>query len=255
MQGDEFAHLVKQAAQQQTQDIGKPFAFGHIASYDPTTGRCRAIVPSLMGEDGTPVLTPWMKLGTSFSGSGYGFQACPKGGASFANPTSGEQIMICIVDGESGTALAGVMLFDQNSQPPFPNMAPGECGMKAASGSFVYMHEDNSIEINTTQSNGDVAINAGSGDVNVTTTGKATINASECDLPENTKITGDLLISGNLKLGGTIQSDTGGQYAGDLATAGEIISKVGPNQVALSTHTTEGVQTGGGTSGPPTPGT
>lgn len=255
MHGDEFAHLIKQAAQQQAQER-RPFAFGHIASYDPATGRCRAIIPNLMGEDGTPVLTPWMKLGTSFSGTGYGLQVAPMGGASFDNPTQGEQILVCIVDGESGTALAGVMLFSDTDQPPFPDMQPGEAALQAAAGNFVYLDEDGGIEVNTEAMNGAILVKSGTGDVTIDTTGNVIVeSAALCDLRAPTKVTGDLTTTGNLLLGGSIQSETGGDYGGSIATTGDVIANKGVSQVSLANHTTNGVTTGSDVSGPPTPGT
>lgn len=226
---DELSHILKQGAQQQWQEQ-RPFAFGHIASYDPATGRCRCIVPTLRGEDGTPVLTPWIKLGTGYSGNGFGLQVCPEGGASYENPTAGEPVLLCIVDSESGTTVAGMMLFNDNTMPPFPNIQPGEAGMKASTGSFLYLHQDNSVEINTTENNGVVNINAGSGDVNVNTTGV-------CSLPANTVVNGTLTVTGPLQLAGAIQSETGGIYAGNIETGGNVVAKAGTaDSVGLDTH-------------------
>lgn len=176
---DQFMHLLKQGAQQQTQEI-RPFVFGHIANVDPTTSRIRAVLPTLRGDDGTPVLTPWMKLGTIFSGNGYGFQVAPKGGASLENPTAGEQVLVSIVDSGSGVTLSAVMTFSDAQPPPFPDLVGGECGLMADGGSFVKLKADKSITIDTSTGNGNVIVNAG--------TGKTTVNADEVDVVAATKV-------------------------------------------------------------------
>lgn len=242
---DQFAHMIKQAASQQN-DQPRPFAFGHIASYDPKTGRVRVIIPTLRGDDGTPVLTPWMKLGTAFAGNGFGLQVAPEGGASFDNPTAGEQVLVSIIDADSGTSLAASMLFSDAQLPPFPDMVGGEFGLQAKGGSFVRLKADKSLVLDTSAGGGNVVVNAG--------TGKVQVTGAEIDLTGLVKITGDLWLSG------TIKGVLGAIYAGAIATAGELFAKFGTGgQVSLSGHThTQAIDSHGDSESPtaaPTGGT
>lgn len=71
---------------------------------------------------------------------------------------------------------------------------------------------------------------------------------------------GNVIVQGNLQLQGAIQNVTGGQYAQDINTAGEVHAKFGTGgQVGLSTHThTQPNDSHGDTESPvsaPTPGT
>jgi|SRR5581483_1028319 len=69
------------------------------------------------------------------------------------------------------------------------------------------------------------------------------------------QLNGNVVLNGNLQINGSIQNLTGGTYAGDLKTSGNVIAGVGTgDQVGLKTHTHGGVSTGSGTSGAPTPG-
>ena len=69
-------------------------------------------------------------------------------------------------------------------------------------------------------------------------------------------INGNLIVSGNLQLGGAIQSQPGSTYSGDIKTAGNVIAgDGGADQIGLQTHKHSGVQTGGGQSGSPVAGT
>lgn len=68
-------------------------------------------------------------------------------------------------------------------------------------------------------------------------------------------LNGDVQVAGAFQVAGAIEAVGGGVYAGDLKTAGNIIAGVGgADQVGLKTHTHGGVQTGGGTTAAPTPG-
>jgi len=62
-------------------------------------------------------------------------------------------------------------------------------------------------------------------------------------------ITGDLAVTGNLLLGGTIQAHPGGTYTGAIQTSGNVIAGFGTgDQVGLQTHThKQGVDSRGDT--------
>lgn len=81
---------------------------------------------------------------------------------------------------------------------------------------------------------------------------------AELDLPAGIPFTinGNVIVNGNFQLSGAIENQTGGTYAGDIKTAGNIIAGIGgADQVGLKTHVHAGVQPGGGSTNPPTGGT
>ncbi len=143
---DEIMHMVKQAAAQQAGDY-KPFVYGHIASYDPTLHRVKLIVPSMRDDDDKPVLTGWMPLGTLGVGDSYGVQIAPVGGATFDEPTKGEQALIKVIDPDQGTGLAAHLAFNNTMAPPFKDLKPGEIAVKGQAGAYLRMHQSGDIEI------------------------------------------------------------------------------------------------------------
>jgi hypothetical protein len=142
---DELLHQVKHAAGQQ-QDGYRPDVYGHVASYDPATHRVRLVIPSLSDGDGNYVLTGWMPLGTIAAGNGWGVQIAPMGGASVQNPTAGEKCKVSIMERAYGVTVCAEMCFDQVYGPPFPGMKPGEIGLKAAAGQYIYLDDAGQIQ-------------------------------------------------------------------------------------------------------------
>jgi hypothetical protein len=72
----------------------------------------------------------------------------------------------------------------------------------------------------------------------------------------NAAVTGSLIVDGNLELEGNIQSQSGGLYAGDIKTSGDVFAGFGGgDQVGLQTHKHGGVQTGSGQTTAPVAGT
>lgn len=126
MQGDEFGHMIRHLATQGG-DL-TPFRYGHIASYDATQHRVRCIIPSMTDQDGTPLLSGWMPMGTLSAGSGFGIQAVYQGGASVANPTAGEQVLIGVFDRQRGVAAVPCIFYHANSKPPATNLPTTEDG-------------------------------------------------------------------------------------------------------------------------------
>lgn len=56
--------------------------------------------------------------------------------------------------------------------------------------------------------------------------------------PGQTKVTGNLVVEGNMQISGDFKDLAGtGPYNKDIKTSGDVIAKVGAGQVALSTHT------------------
>jgi hypothetical protein len=72
--------------------------------------------------------------------------------------------------------------------------------------------------------------------------------------PAGINLTGNVTITGNLLLGGSLESDSGGVYAGNLRTSGEVTAGFGTGDaVGLKTHLHSVPPSG--TTGPPTAGT
>lgn len=126
MSADQFLHLIKQAAAQGG-DV-TPFRYGHIASYDPLLHRCRCIIPSMTDQDGAPLLSPWMPMGTLSGGAGYGVQMIYAGGATVDNPTAGEQVLIAVFDRQRGVSAVPCMFFHGTAQPPATNLPTTQDG-------------------------------------------------------------------------------------------------------------------------------
>ena len=125
MFADQLTHLLKQSAH--TGDV-KPFLYGHIASHDPLQHRVRCIIPSMMDQDGNPTLSPWMPMGTMSVGPGSGVQVMYQGGATAANPTGGEQVLIAMFDRHRGVAAVPCMFYNAAHKPPatkLPSIANG----------------------------------------------------------------------------------------------------------------------------------
>jgi hypothetical protein len=59
--------------------------------------------------------------------------------------------------------------------------------------------------------------------------------------------TGNVTFKNNIQLAGSLQSDTGGEYGGDLKTSGDVVA----GTISLKSHRTSGVTTGTGISGAP----
>jgi phage gp45-like len=169
---NEFLHNVKFAAQQQTEDYA-PFVYGHIASYDPLTHRVRLILPSIRNEDGTPVLTSWMPLG-SMGGAGWGIQIAPMGGATQQNPTQGELCIVQRLDRTQGIQVCASMIWNQVNQPPFTTLQPGEIGLQSQSGSSLKMTNDKNVTV-TSGAKLNMTV---TGDINITTQGKTTVTST-----------------------------------------------------------------------------
>lgn len=55
--------------------------------------------------------------------------------------------------------------------------------------------------------------------------------------PTGWTFTGNVTMENNLQLAGNIEAETGGTYAHDIVTSGEVVAKSGVSQVHLSTHT------------------
>lgn len=237
---DEFLHNMKFAAAQQTQDYA-PFVYGHIANYDPKTHRIRAVLPSVRNEDDVPVLTGWMPLSSMMAGAGWGIQMAPLGGATIEKPTSGELVAVMRFDRHLGVGVSASMVWNQVNTPPGAALAPGEMLIQAPGGSSFKIDKDGNIALAGKQN---VSISSNNNAASILMTSTGIEFKGQCTF-DNT-----VIMKMALQLAGLIQSLTGGTYAGDIHTAGNVIGGFGgADQVGLLTHGHAANNT------PPTPGT
>jgi len=149
---DEFLNNMKFAAHQQGGDYA-PFAYGHVANYDPKTHRVRVVIVSSRNDDDVPTLSGWMTFG-SFGGMQYG----PMGGATTQNPTQGELVVVQRIDRGFGAQAVACLVWNQVNTPPFPELNPGEIGIKSpAGGSTILMDKNGNV---TVTAPGNVTVNA-----------------------------------------------------------------------------------------------
>lgn len=172
MNADELSHLIKHQSAGQTKEF-RAFLYGHIAVYRPNPPSVQCIIPSLAGQGGRPVLTAWMPLGSPAAGNGWGIQVAPFGGASFENPTAGEQVIIGVFDRSYGTVSALMMTWNSAVIPPDVSLQAGEMITQHISGSLLKFNADGSVSLTT---NTDLDVTVG-GDLNANVTGTANIDA------------------------------------------------------------------------------
>jgi hypothetical protein len=205
---DEFLHNMKLASEQQDGGYA-PFVYGHIASYDPLTHRVRLVLPSQRDEDGTPVLTAWMPLGTIGAGAGWGIQIAPMGGATQQNPTGGELCVVQRIDRQVGVQAVASQVWNQVNAPPFPDLQPGEVGLQAQGGSSIKLATDKSITVTSLEklnmtAVGDLAITT-QGATSITSRGAITVNSEgDCTLNSSGNLT--LAALGSLAITATASS-------------------------------------------------
>lgn len=130
MRADELGHMIRHAATADGDVM--PFRYGHIATYDPDQHRVRCIIPSMTDQDGNPLLSSWMPMGTLSAGDGFGVQIIYEGGATIDNPTAGEQVLIGVFDKRRGVAAVSSTFFHTNSPPPSTNLPTTDDGYSAA---------------------------------------------------------------------------------------------------------------------------
>jgi phage terminase large subunit-like protein len=129
LSADELLHIIRHAAS----GLGEPqpFRYGYISTYDATQHRVRCIIPSMTDQDGTPLLSPWMPLGTPYAANGAGIQVIYHGGATETNPTAGEQCLIALFDPRRGVSAVPCTFFHANAPPPATNLPSQQDGYPA----------------------------------------------------------------------------------------------------------------------------
>ena len=152
MLADELMHTIKQLVAQALVDQ-RPFVYGHISSYDPNGHRVKCIIPSMTDENGVPLLSPWMPMGSLSAGAGYGVQVIYQGGATAQNPTGGEQVLVGLFDRARGVSAVPALFFNNENQPPATNLpsgaspaVPGDVLISNPSGSLLRLHANGDLE-------------------------------------------------------------------------------------------------------------
>jgi uncharacterized protein involved in type VI secretion and phage assembly len=233
---DEMTHLIKLLSAQQ--DTTYPQAAkGYIATYDPKLHRVKVIIPSLRGDDDTPVLSPWIPLGSAVASNGWGMQWVPKGGATLQNPTAGEQVQVGFFDRTIGVAAVACTFYSQTNLPPATNsnvtLGPGDQILLSPEGSFIHLLNSGDIDVSTTQA-GNVNVKSAQGTVSLTDGFGSNLTLDN---------EGNALLKANLKVTGSISATE------------DIVAQSASQSVSLTNHLTSGVESGDLESGPPVPGT
>lgn len=202
MISDELVHAIRHVVAQAAPEH-RPFVYGHIASYDPSRHRVRCILPSMQDDQGLPLLSPWMPMGSLSAGAGYGIQIAYRGGATVENPTAGEQVLIGLFDQRQGVSAVPAMHFHDNALPPAtalpqdaPPVSPGDVFVSNPSKTMIRIHANGDFEIFGTAK----LIGTFAGDASITTNGNATVTAQGkatviAPLIEMTKAAGDALMA------------------------------------------------------------
>lgn len=214
MSADQLTHLIRHAAAGAGE--AQPFRYGYIATYDPQQHRVRCIIPSLTDQDGTPLLSAWMPLGTPYATDGAGVQVIYHGGATADNPTAGEQCLIVQFDPRRGVAAVPCLFYHASSPPPATNLPTQQDGyptnaspvaagdviiaapsqQQGGANSVIRVRQSGNIEIwcagqltanvignlTTTVSNGSASVTVSHGNATVTASGTATIAAAAINL-------------------------------------------------------------------------
>lgn len=181
MMGDQISHLIKQHVADALSGYEADHIYGHIASYDPALHRVRVVIPSRRDDDGNPVLTPWMPLGTMGLGQNGGVQYHPFAGATQENPTAGEQCIVSVLDRQRGTVVASCLFFNGGDLPPSQSLPtskpsqPGEYLIRHTSGSLIRLHANGDVEVNAA---GKLIANS-VGDATVHAQGQATVQSDQ----------------------------------------------------------------------------
>ena len=184
---------------------------GTISSYDASTHAVKV----LLQPDGTE--TGWCPLGETWVGNGWGM---------FCAPSIGDQVQVEFQEGDKSVGIACLRFYNDVDRPL--SVPSGEMWIVTESGSFLKFKKNGTIESNAPNWNH-------TGNLNVT--GNVAVTGTET-------VQGTITGQNGLVVTGSTPSTVSGGFS---VTGGDITS----DGVSLESHTHSGVQTGGGTSGPP----
>lgn len=194
----------------------KSSLIGQITSYDPNTFTARVQLQSEDSETGwLPIASPWI-------GNGWG---------AFFAPNIGDMVTVDFINGdmEAGTVIARFWNFEDLPLA----VQSGEMWIVHKSGAFFKLTNDGKVSF----SDGQGATLQMDGEGNIVSQANKWTHTGEMDIDGPVHITGTTTITGAANVSQTLTATT------DVVGGG----------VSLKTHVHSGVQTGGGTSGPPVP--
>jgi hypothetical protein len=142
---DEFLHLLTHHTHRERGNLVF-VAYGHIAQYHPTTGAVKVVLPVHRDLTDTPMMTPWIPLGSLWVGNGFGIQVYPHGGATLQNPTAGEQCIVLAIEQDIGVSVVACLCYTDAMRPP-GGIQPGEVLVQHESGTKLYFHQSGELEI------------------------------------------------------------------------------------------------------------
>jgi hypothetical protein len=145
---DELLHTILHAAQLQASHSEKVL-YAHVAAYDPKQHAVQCIIPAYTTGNGVPVLSGWIPAMSLMVGNGWGIQYVLKGGSTYQKPTAGELVALLVTDDTTGAYLATPPFFNSQMAPPgaTTSLNPGELILKHESGSYIWFHENGTIEV------------------------------------------------------------------------------------------------------------
>ena len=127
---DRFLNQVKSHSAQLDQGWAQP-RLATVTSVDPATYSARVTVQP------EGVLSGWLPIASTWIGNGWGL-ACP--------PSPGDQVIVLWQEGDAQQGLVLARLWTQVAPPP---QAPtGELWLMHATGSYLKLHNDGSLESN-----------------------------------------------------------------------------------------------------------
>ena len=162
-------HLQMTAEQMQSQTF---FLLANVAAYDPTTNKIKAVIGNYTNDGQTGLETGWIQLNTPWSGTNFGFQQGPYGGATPTDPTgqmSGaipEQVLLLVIGRDTAFYIVGALTYNNKITPPGNDQdiiddwgnanrvqfQSGECIIRHSSGTYIFMKQDGSVSIVATTS-------------------------------------------------------------------------------------------------------
>ncbi len=151
LEADELLHLIKQVCRDEMGD-GQRTTLGYISAYDSPTHQVKVMIPTFRTSDADgnpqPVVTDWIPLGSVWVGNGFGMQIAPYyAAATAANPGSGEQVQLVVIDDENGLSVAAQYFYNTTFPPP-GGLQPGEALLQHQSGRSIKFTAGGKIVVN-----------------------------------------------------------------------------------------------------------
>ena len=140
---DSFLNQIKSHAAQMDQGWAQP-RLAVVSSVDPATFTARVLIQP------ESITSGWLPIASVWVGSGWGL-ACP--------PAPGDQVLVIWQEGDAEHGIIIGRLWSSVTHPP--QAPPGEFWLVHASGSFIKLHNDGTLESSaqTWTHKGDLRVN------------------------------------------------------------------------------------------------